>query len=77
MNELEILFGGVLATGSKNWSSMIASGPEESSTHSTYMPNETPINSEENENFLRNISEEIQGSKKKLNKGKYCKLKTK
>lgn len=44
--ELEILFGGVLATGSKNWSSrrVIASGPEDSSTHSAFIPRKTPIN---------------------------------
>ena len=71
MEELEILFGGVLAIGSKNWSSggVIASGPEESSTPSTSMPNETPISLEEDENLLRNTSEEVQCSKKK-HKGK-------
>ena len=40
------------------------------------MPSETPINLEENENLLRNTSEEVQGSKKK-HKGKKNKLKKK
>ena len=72
MEELEILFGGVLATGSKNWSSggVIASGHEESSTHSTFMPSETPISLEEDENLPRNTSEKVQCSKKKQKKGK-------
>ena len=72
MEELEILFGGVLATGSKNWSSggVIAFGHEESSTHSTSMPSETPISLEEDENLPRNTSEEVQCSKKKQKKGK-------
>ena len=72
MEALEILFGGVLAIGSKNWSSggVIASRPEESSTHSTSMPNETPISLEEDENLLRNTSEEVQCSRKKQKKGK-------
>ena len=72
MEELEILFEGVLAIGSKNWSSggVIASGPEESSTHSTSMPSETPISLEEDENLPRNTSEEVQCSKKKQKKGK-------
>ena len=72
MEELEILFGGVIATGSKNWSfgGVIASRPEESSTHSTSMPSETPISVEEDENLLSNTSEEVQCSKKKQKKGK-------
>ena len=49
---------------------MIVSGPEESSTHSTSMPSETPISLEEDENLLRNTSEEVQCSKKKQKKGK-------
>ena len=49
---------------------MIASGPEESSTHSTSMPSETQISLEEDENLLRNTSEEVQCSKKKQKKGK-------
>ena len=51
MEELEALFEGVLATGSKNWSSggVIAFGAEESSTHSTSMPSETSISLEEDE----------------------------
>ena len=67
MEELEILFGGVLATGSKNWSfgGVIASGPKESPTHSTSMPSETSISLEEDKNLLTNTSEEIQCSKKK------------
>ena len=67
-----ILFRGVLATGSKNWSSgvVIAFGPEESSTHSTSIPSENPISLEEDENLLRNTSEEVQCSKKKQKKGK-------
>ena len=67
MEELEALFGGVLATGSKNWSSrgVIAYGAEESSTHSTSMPSETLINLEEDENFPKNTNDEVEGSKKK------------
>ena len=61
MEELEALFGGVLATGSKNWSSR----GEESSTHSTSMPSETLINLEEDENFPKNTNDEVEGSKKK------------
>ena len=72
MEELDILFRGVLATGSKNLSSggVIAFGIEESSTHSTSMPSKTPISLEEDENLLRNTSEEVQCSKKKHKKGK-------
>ncbi|RVW44383.1 hypothetical protein CK203_071012 [Vitis vinifera] len=72
MEELEALFGGVLATGSKNWSSggVIASGAEESSTHSTSMPSETSISLEEDENLPRNTNDEAEGSKKKQKKGK-------
>ena len=67
MEELEALFEGVLATGSKNWSSggVIAFGAEESSTHSTSMPSETSISLEEDENFPRNTNDEVEGSKKK------------
>ena len=56
MEELEALFGGVLAIGSKNWSSgrVIAYGAEESPTHSTSMPSKTSIGLEENENLTRN-----------------------
>ncbi|RVX05813.1 hypothetical protein CK203_023807 [Vitis vinifera] len=63
MEELEALFGGVLATGSKNWSSggVIASGAEESSTHSTSMPSETSISLEEDENLPRNTNDEAEG----------------
>ena len=48
MEELELLFGGLLATGSKNWSfgGVIASGAEESSTHSTSMSSKTSISLE-------------------------------
>ena len=72
MEELEALFGGVLATGSKNWSSggVIASGAEESSTHSTSMPSETSISLEEDEDLPRNTNDEAEGSKKKQKKGK-------
>ena len=72
MEELEALFGGVLATGSKNWSSggVIASGAEESSTHSTSMPSETSISLEEDEDLPRNTNDETEGSKKKQKKGK-------
>ena len=79
MEELEILFGGVLATRSKNWSSggVIASGPEESSTHSTSIPSETPISLEEDENLPRNTSEEVQCSKKNRRSEKKSKLKKK
>ena len=49
---------------------MIAYGPKESSTHSTSMPSETSISLEEDENLLRNTSEEVQCSKKKQKKGK-------
>ena len=38
---------------------MIASGPEESLTHSTSIPSETPISLEEDENLLKNTNEEI------------------
>ena len=67
MEELEALFGGVLAIGSKNWSSgrVIAYGAEESPTHSTSMPSETLINLEEDENFPKNTNDEVEGSKKK------------
>ncbi|XP_034700866.1 L10-interacting MYB domain-containing protein-like isoform X2 [Vitis riparia] len=72
MEELEALFGGVLAIGSKNWSSggVIASGVEESSTHSTSMASETSISLEEDENLPRNTNDEVEGSKKKQKKGK-------
>ena len=62
----------VLATGSKNWNSrgVMASVPEESSTHSTSMSSETPISLEEDKNLLRNTSEKVQCSKKKQKKGK-------
>ena len=61
------MFGGVLATGSKNWSfrGVITFGAEESSTHSTYMPSETSISLEENENLPRNTNDEVECSKKK------------
>ena len=67
MEELEVLFGGLLATGSKNWSfgGVIASGAEESLTHSTSMPSKTLISLEEYENLPRNTNDEVQGSKKK------------
>ena len=67
MEELEALFGGVLATGSKNWSfgGVIVSRAKESSTHSTSMPSETLINLEEDENFPKNTNDEVEGSKKK------------
>ena len=72
MEELEVLFGGVLATGSKNWSSKwgIAYGAKESSTHSTSMPRETSISLEEYENLPRNTNDEVKGSKKKQKKWK-------
>ena len=72
VKELEALFGRVLATGSKNWSSggVIASEAEESSTHSTSMPSETSISLEEDENLLRNTNDEVQSSKKKQKKWK-------
>lgn len=72
MEELEALFGGVLATGSKNWSSggVMAYGAEESSTHSTSMPSETSISLEEDEDLPRNTNDEAEGSKKKQKKGK-------
>ena len=67
MEELEVLFGGLLATGSKNWSfgGVIASGAEESSTHSTSMPSETSTNLEEDENLPKNTNDEAEGFKKK------------
>ena len=67
MEELEALCGGVLAIGSKNWSSggVIASGAEESSIHSTSMLSETSISLEEDEDLLRNTNDEAEGSKKK------------
>ncbi|RVW79985.1 hypothetical protein CK203_047442 [Vitis vinifera] len=79
VEELEALFGGVLATGSKNWSSggVIASEAEESSTHSTSMPSETSISLEEDENFPRNTNDEAEGSKKKQRKERNSKLKDK
>ena len=48
MEKLEALFGGVFATGSKNWSSrgVIAFGVEESLTHSTSMSSKTSISLE-------------------------------
>ena len=66
------MFGGVLATGSKNWSfrGVITFGAEESSTHSTYMPSETSISLEENENLPRNTNDEAKGSKKKTEERK-------
>ena len=72
MEELEVLFGGVLATKSNNWSfgGIIASRAEESLTHSTSMPSETPISLEEDENLLRNTNDEVQSSKKKQKKWK-------
>ena len=71
MEELKALFGGVLATRSKNWSSggVMSSGPEESSTHSTSMPSETSISLEEDENLPRSTNDEVEGSKKKQKKG--------
>ena len=70
MEELEALFGGVLATGSKNWSykEVITSRAEKSLTHSTSMPSETSISLEEDENFPRNTNDEVEGSKKKQKK---------
>ena len=70
MEELETLFGGILATGSQNWSSEgeVASAAEESLTHTTSMPSETPINLEENGDLQTN--DEEQGFKKKSKKGK-------
>ena len=67
MEELEALFGGLLAIGTKNRSfgGVIASGAEKSSTHSTSMPSETLINLEEDENFPKNTNDEVEGSKKK------------
>ena len=72
MEELEALFGGVLATGSKNWSfgGVIVSRAKESSTHSTSMPSETSISLEEDENWPRNTNDETKESKKKEKKGK-------
>ena len=70
MEELEALFGGVLATGSKNWSyeEVITSRAKKSLTHSTSMPSETSISLEEDENFPRNTNDEVEGSKKKQKK---------
>ena len=61
------MFGGVLATGSENWSfrGVITFGAEESSTHSTYMPSETSTNLEEDENLPKNTNDEAEGFKKK------------
>ena len=72
MEELEALFGGVLATGFKNWSSggVIASGAEKSSTHSTSMPSETLISLEGDKDLPRNTNDEAESSKKKQKKGK-------
>ena len=66
------MFGGVLATGSKNWSSggVITFGAEESSTHSTSMPSKTSISLEEDEKLPRNTNDEVEGSKKTQKKGK-------
>ncbi|KAJ9692959.1 hypothetical protein PVL29_011881 [Vitis rotundifolia] len=60
MEELGALFGGVLVTGSKNWSfgGVIAFQAEESSTHSTSMPSETLISLEEYEDLPRNTNDE-------------------
>ena len=70
MKELEALFGRVLATRSKHWSTrgVIAYGAEKSSTHSTSKPNKTLINLEEDENLPRNTNDEAEGSKKKQKK---------
>lgn len=70
--ELEIFFGGVLATRSENWSfgGVIAFGPEESSIQSSSMSRKTPINVDEDENLLRNTHEEAQVSKKNIRKEK-------
>ncbi|KAL6337741.1 hypothetical protein AAG906_037335 [Vitis piasezkii] len=67
VEELDALFGGVLAIGSKNWSfgRVIASRAEESSTHSTSMSSETLISLKEDENLPRNTNDEVEGSKKK------------
>ena len=67
MKELEALFGRVLATRSKHWSTrgVIASGAEESLTHSTSMPSKTSISLEEDENLPRNTNDEAKDSKKK------------
>ena len=72
MDELEALFGGVLATRSKNWSSkgVIAFGAKESSIHSTFMPSETLINLKEDENLSRNSNDEVQGFMKKTKERK-------
>ena len=61
VEELEALFGRVLATRSKNqrFGGVIAFGVEESSTHSTSLPNETLINLEEDENLPRNANDEV------------------
>ncbi|KAL6335780.1 hypothetical protein AAG906_039543 [Vitis piasezkii] len=63
VKELEALFGRVLATRSKHWSTrgVIAYGAEESSTHSTSMPNKTLISLEEDENLPRNTNDEAEG----------------
>ena len=70
MEELETLFGGISAIESQNWSSrgVVTSIAEESLTHSTYMPSETPINLEEDGDLQTN--NEKQGCKKKSKKGK-------
>ena len=72
MEELEALFGGVFAIGSKNWSSrgVIAFGVEESLTHSTSMSSKTSISLEEDEKLPRNTNDEVEGSKKTQKKGK-------
>ena len=56
--------------GSQNWSSrgVVTSVAEVSLTHSTSMPNETPINLEEDGNLQTN--DEEQGFKKTSKKGK-------
>ena len=65
--EFEPLFGGLLAIGDLKIG-VIAFEVEESSIRSTSMPSETLVSLEEDDNFSRNTSAEIQGSKKKKRK---------
>ncbi|KAL6346212.1 hypothetical protein AAG906_027966 [Vitis piasezkii] len=53
VEELQVLFRGL--------GGVIAFRVEESSTHSTSMPSETPISLEEDENLPRNTNDEVQG----------------
>ena len=65
--EFEALFGGLLAIGDLKIG-VIAFEVEELSICSTSMPSETLVSLEEDDNFSRNTSAEIQCSKKKKRK---------